>query len=242
MNKSQKKTVSILLVLAVAATAGYMYFGAVQASNPPVTPPPTNTDTDGDGTPDTAISFSMFQALKLTYLDSSTAWKFPSSRTTLNPLTIFSDGKSVSTMQANVYFTLASSKPVSQVTFTCEMSLAIYNGAILFKDLTNGYQGISKVVSNPENATDVLVTYSSMTNSEFQALLIPPNVQYDLPLTYNVKVRDITANVVFSDGTAKTFGLTGVQATANQLWWDFRLLQSGTVMQVVDLNTRWSWT
>ena len=241
MNNASKKALSVLLLIAVVGTGLFMFSNYFVGGKPP-TPPPIDVDTDNDGVTDTRISFSMFQALRIIYTDGSDTWKYPQSRTTLVPFTIIDSGisKVVGSIQAYIFFNLASSKQVNQVIFACSAKYDIYDEQNqLYKSL--GAMPVAETVANPQNATDVYVGSATLSASDFQALIIPGSLQFDYTMYYVITCSGINADVQFSGGTSKTFGLTGVQTAENQLHWKFRLIQSGNIMQITSIETEWMW-
>lgn len=214
---------------------------------PPPTPPTEEVDTDNDTQPDTSVSFSVFQALRILHTDGTDSWKYPTSRTSLTPLTMYdmgtgdpgTYGKPVSASQAYVFFNVQASKTIAQVIFSSSATVEIRNwgeSKTLVKEL--GSQSITKTIYNPSPNTDISITSSTLTIQQMMDLFNPI---ISSPYYWVIKLSDITATVTFSDGTSVTLGLTGMQAEENQLWWAFRQVYSGTTASIMSYSTEWRW-
>jgi len=240
MKSKQIGYMMMVAIIIVTAVAVWYNISPTNAIPPP--PPPELIDTDGDGVDDTMISLSIIQPLRVVYTDGTDSWKYPSSRTSLTPLTITDTNptKKVSSIQSYIYVNVVSSKAVTTLTLNCDTKIDILNeNGGLYKNIAD--MPISKAISNPQNGTESYVTSATMSASDFQALIVPVGVEFNYRMIYRTILRDISAVIQFSDGTAVTMGLTGAQTDQYQLRWTFRLTQSGTVMSVTGSIVEWDW-
>jgi hypothetical protein len=235
----KSKQIGFVLIIALIGASAFVLwynFGGAGGQLPPPFTPPTTDPTTGE-----KYSFSMFQALRVVYSDGTDSWKYPSSRTALNDMVIISDkNKLISTMQAYIFFNFMSSKQVSSIAFTANAKLSLYSGSTLWvKDL--GDMPVSQTITSPVNNTDNYVISATQTAAQFQAL-------YNYPIgpatswTYVITCSNIRAVVTYADGTSRTVGLTGVQATQNQLRWGYAVFVTGTEFQITGTGVEWKWT
>jgi hypothetical protein len=236
--QKRKNTLTAIALLAVIGIA------AAFLISPLLTEAPQNmvwVDTDGDGVADTHIGFSMFQALRVIY-PTGDSWKYPPARTSLSPMSIVDTdtNKAVSSLQAYIFFNFVSSKTVSKVVYSANLVLRAYNTSkIGYLELGNNQ--ISQPVLNPANNTDVIVTSSTVDATDFQRMAFPwvSPISVHVESYYVISVSNVLATVSFTDGTSCVFGLTGVQATENQLWWKFAVDKAP--YKISSVSTEWFW-
>lgn len=241
MDKRQRNILTLLLIVTVAFSGVIFVLYNAEVSAPSA-PDPEPVDTDGDGVIDAEVGFSLYQALHLRFTDGSDVWKYPKSRTSLSPLYVkdYDSGKTVQSLQSYVFFTLTTSKQASYVTFKASASVDICY--VANKDVYRhiATMQIDEPVTNIQSKADTQVISSTMTASDFEALLSDINlVLGPVPFYYRVSLRNISANVVFADGSTTTFAASGVQAEENQLWWEFQRVAG---LEIVGMSTEWSWT
>ena len=239
--RNQSFIVTLILIMLIGTGIFLLYKNIFSGGVPPAPPPVTNPLT-GE-----TYSFSMFQAVRVVYTDGSDSWKYPQSRTSLSSLSIKDNDKFVSSLQAYIFFNFQTNKQASSVVFTADAKLSLYSSSKTLLTDFGDWMPISQTIANPQNATDTYVISSTITATDFQNLYTNWAYSYPYGTTYYyvITCKNITAIVTYTDGTSNIFTASGVQATENQLWWQFTYYTSshtpGFPFQIVNTGIEWVW-
>jgi hypothetical protein len=234
MNQTKKNRLSVFAIVAVAIVAAALFLPSLMGGQPPADNGPMQTDpVTGE-----QYRFTTYQALYLKYVDGGSSWEYPEYRTWLSELALTSNGKPVSTVQANLIFNFNSTKQVSKIVFNAEIMSAFYSENKQFIQYVSTWTPVAFNINAPNKNEDMYLTSSTVNASLIQALTmsIPLGNMADT-YYYVVRCRSITAQVTYSDATTRTVGIVGVQGTENTVWWKFSI--APVTLEIVSLATEW---
>jgi len=228
MKQKKNSTLIFVLVLIAAIVTAYVFIQAIQIkANPP---------------PVIAYGFSMYQAVRVIYTDGSDSWKYPQSRTYLTQSLAITEveGKVVNGLQAFIFFNYVanSTENIDYVNYTCYAKLSLYDAsANLIKDFCD-WRLVSYSVANPKNNTDSYVISATISATDFQKLY--NNWVDGAVYNYVITCKDIKATLKYKNGLVDTCTASGIQATKNQLWWQFKYATTPEA-SIVNTGIEWVW-